>query len=364
MAAIPNARDGMPPGEPRLPAPSATGDRLGELCDRLFASLPRRDQRRWAERYVRGLLAVPGRKTINRIGGSLGGPSAVQGLHHFVSNSTWDWRPVRRALAAYCEEAMRPAAWLVAPLITVKSGRHSVGLHRRFVPALGRVAGCQVAYGVWLADERAAVPVNWSLLLPEVGHDRTVIEAVTEVAGWGVARRPVVVDARGCDVPRLVTALHRLDVPFVIRVDGTTPVVARPGGEPLSAFALMSAPGPVRRPVPPRDPGEARPGTAALVRVGLAGDDRPLRLLAEWPPGRPASPDLWLAVPDVGRPGDPAAGILALARRAQRVTANAGRARPGGGLAEFEGRSYVGWHHHVTLASAAHAITTLSGEES
>ncbi len=28
-------------------------------------------------------------------------------------------------------------------------------------------------------------------------------------------------------------------------------------------------------------------------------------------------------------------------------------------LAHFEGRSFNGWHHHVTLASLAHALCTL-----
>ncbi len=29
------------------------------------------------------------------------------------------------------------------------------------------------------------------------------------------------------------------------------------------------------------------------------------------------------------------------------------------GLAHFEGRTFNGWHHHVTLVSAAHAFCTL-----
>ncbi|GAA3436544.1 hypothetical protein GCM10018954_061530 [Kutzneria kofuensis] len=36
------------------------------------------------------------------------------------------------------------------------------------------------------------------------------------------------------------------------------------------------------------------------------------------------------------------------------------RLNDGFGLRHFEGRSFRGWHHHVTLASAAHAYATLS----
>jgi SRSO17 transposase len=33
--------------------------------------------------------------------------------------------------------------------------------------------------------------------------------------------------------------------------------------------------------------------------------------------------------------------------------------KDGLGLDHFEGRSFGGWHHHVTLVSAAHAFVTL-----
>ncbi|WP_342399144.1 transposase [Streptomyces profundus] len=33
------------------------------------------------------------------------------------------------------------------------------------------------------------------------------------------------------------------------------------------------------------------------------------------------------------------------------------------GLAHFEGRTWPGWHHHVTLVSVAHAFCTLQGPQ-
>ncbi|MEV4442291.1 transposase, partial [Streptomyces sp. NPDC049577] len=70
---------------------------LAELCAVLFASLPRSDQRRRGEAYVRGLLGAQGRKSIRNIAALIGGQAAEQSLHHFISSSTWDWSPVRRA---------------------------------------------------------------------------------------------------------------------------------------------------------------------------------------------------------------------------------------------------------------------------
>jgi SRSO17 transposase len=33
------------------------------------------------------------------------------------------------------------------------------------------------------------------------------------------------------------------------------------------------------------------------------------------------------------------------------------------GLRHFEGRSYIGWHHHVTLVSMAHAFAVTVSDQ-
>lgn len=81
---------------------------VAELCAELFASLPRSDQRRKGEVYLRGLLKAEGRKSIRNIAAHVGDRAAEQSLHHFVVSSTWDWGPVRAALARYLERALRP----------------------------------------------------------------------------------------------------------------------------------------------------------------------------------------------------------------------------------------------------------------
>src|SRR5687768_3681725 len=70
-----------------------------DICGTLFDSLTRSDQRRKGMQYLRGLLDADGRKSIRNIATRLGGPAFEQSLHHFVVSSTWDWRPMREALA-------------------------------------------------------------------------------------------------------------------------------------------------------------------------------------------------------------------------------------------------------------------------
>ncbi len=68
---------------------------VGALCEELFAGLPRSDQRRKAELYVRGLLSAGGRKSIRNIAARVGDRAAEQSPHHFISSSTWDRNLVR-----------------------------------------------------------------------------------------------------------------------------------------------------------------------------------------------------------------------------------------------------------------------------
>jgi SRSO17 transposase len=56
----------------------------------------------------------------------------------------------------------------------------------------------------------------------------------------------------------------------------------------------------------------------------------------------------------------PVAGRLELVRLADRVGREAAGAGEEVGLRDFVGRSFRGWHHHVTLASVAHAVTVLN----
>jgi len=81
---------------------------LSALFDALFCSFPRADQRRWAEAYVRGLIQVPGRKSIRRIADQIVGYRADQSLQQFLNQSPWSVGPIRRSLARHLLAALHP----------------------------------------------------------------------------------------------------------------------------------------------------------------------------------------------------------------------------------------------------------------
>jgi SRSO17 transposase len=79
-------------------------------------------------------------------------------------------------------------------------------------------------------------------------------------------------------------------------------------------------------------------------------------LLAEWPTDADEPSDYWLSnLP----PGTPVAELVRLAKIRWRVEHDYRELKHGLGLDHFEGRSYAGWHRHVTLAALAQAFVTM-----
>src|SRR5262245_56678567 len=108
--------------------------RLLAFAQDIFASIPRKDQRRWGQTYLRGLLLDGKRKSIEPMATRLarGDPEAdayalEQALQQFVNQSPWDPTPVRRRLAQRMTTAITPAAWVIDDTAFPKFGRHSDG---------------------------------------------------------------------------------------------------------------------------------------------------------------------------------------------------------------------------------------------
>lgn len=372
--------------------PWISPDILGDVCQVVFSSLPRRDQRRWAEVYVRGLLTVEGRKSMRRIAGANTGAAGEQNLRQFISKSPWEWKPVRRALAEYLQQQVQPQALAVEPLFIPKAGGRSVGVERQFVPHLGRVSNCQQAYGIWLVGPDASYPVDWGLALPStwatdpgrrrsggipdhVGFDSPVRGALADVLDLPrhgqASGRPVLMEVGDNDLDHVCCALGDEAVPFILRVGGSVPVAAAGtrgapfGGQWVSARRLIDSLRGQHRPVEWLDRSRRRrqvaPIAAAAVhlprRAGGRSDTHRLLLLGAWTDPADSTPaEFWLTNTTQQSP----AALFRTAQLTQQVRRDLREVGSRVGLSDFEGRSFRGWHHHATLVCVAHAITLLS----
>jgi SRSO17 transposase len=79
-------------------------------------------------------------------------------------------------------------------------------------------------------------------------------------------------------------------------------------------------------------------------------------LIAEWPPDQPEPVKYWLSNMDARTP---LKTLVRLAKIRWRIEHDYRELKTGLGIDHFEGRSYVGWHRHVTLAVLAQAFCTL-----
>lgn len=353
---------------------------VAELGSALFASFVREDQRRKGVEYLDGLLRAGGRKSIRNIAQAVGGQATEQYLHHFISDSTWCWRPVRRALAEHVGGVAEPDAWVVRPMLIPKAGKHSVGVARRFCADLGQTVNAQQAMGVWAASDEITVPVDWRLHLsqawvqdpgrrrraaiPDWARAETEVECAIEAFLGADARldfpdRPLVMDARGMDVHAVVARLHPGN-PLLLRISGTQlftvldPAASRRGTDPLPARQIIGMARETRKPVAGR-----WPLLAATVRVGVPGQPGragDLVLLGVGSAGQSWPAELWLS----NQLDADTATLLHTSRFIDRVDHDFARFGDRVGLRDFTGRSFAGWHRHATLASAAHAVLALA----
>lgn len=354
---------------------------LRELGPGLFGSLARRDQQSTAVQYVHALLSTPGRKSVRNIARSVGGAAAAQRLHHFVSRSPWNWEPVRAATARHLVDIVAPDAWVVRRTVIPKAGRSSVGVGRAFDPGYGRVVNAQRVLDVWAASRRSSGPVDRDLLLPDAWLTDSRFRSAAEIPdhvgpsdvadavvrmrdrlvdGWRLPGLPLVMDVRGTDADRIVASLVRRRIEFVVRITGSTEVRPDDGsGRSHEAGALLRWHGRRRRPVGPWPGGSREPAsTAMLLTVSLpgsavaGGEGSGLTLLGVGRQAEAWPAETWLTT--VADPQVPL--LLRYTRLLHHVEQEFTEANESVGLSDFTGRSFGGWHRHVTLATVAYMI--------
>ncbi|MFI9002074.1 transposase [Streptomyces sp. NPDC053541] len=369
-------------------------ERMRAFLDEVFQPLHRAEQRRWAREYLWGLIHLPGRKTPRSMARAGALPAgAAHGLHQFVNASPWSWGAVRTRLARVVAESGPAYAWTVADVIIPKQGEHSVGVHRRVDPETGRTVNCQRGVGLFLMAGTRCFPVDWRLVLrgawdwdeprrrrariPEAETGRPVGAFVLEYAAAVAVARPRLPDVpwvldltRRCDdAGGVMAGLARRGLDFLCEVDaGQTVLAGRRSPAVTTVGELMEEPharqphvlpGPLRRTA-------ARPVrvnvSARTVRLSQRGGGRDGASAAyhvlELPPGDSGQAARYWVTNVLDRGVEE---LLALARTRAAAGATVEELRRSFGVLDFEGRSYTGWHHHMTMASAAYAYQHLYG---
>jgi SRSO17 transposase len=146
--------------------------RFGELAQRLAPRFGRKDLRRRAEGYLRGLLGRVERKNSWQLA-EAAGDATPHGLQRLLGRARWDADAVRDDLRAYVVEHLgEPDGVLIVDETGfLKKGTQSAGVARQYSGTAGRIENSQV--GVFLAyrSGRGAAFLDRALYLPAAWAD-------------------------------------------------------------------------------------------------------------------------------------------------------------------------------------------------
>ncbi|MFD0341127.1 IS701 family transposase [Streptomyces sp. NPDC127117] len=379
--------------------------RLEEFAGEVFAPLARADQRVKGELYLRGLLLDGRRKSMQPMAGRLGVDH--QQLQQFMTSSTWPVDTVRIRLARRAVAVVRPQVWVVDDTGFPKDGTSSPGVARQHSGTLGKVGNCRIGVSVHAVSDTASCPLSWRLFLPgswdgamaagqrarcripEGEHHRAkwqlALDMLDELATVGLRPAVLVADTvyganadfrHGREDRGLAYALQ---VKGEMTAHAESAVPHRPpygglGPRPLPRY--RTHPVSLRKHVLAQGHDSAvavtwRKGSKAamsarfmFLRVRLAGRRPkptpdgviPLRwLIAQWPEGEDEAVKYGIS----NLPADiPARDHVRLAKLRWRIEHDYRKLKTTLGLDHFEGRSFTGWHRHVTLVTAAHLFLT------
>jgi len=382
-------------------------DRLAAYFADVASGLLRSEQRRNAELYARGLMEAGARKSLEPMVVRLGGGSVeYEALQHFLADSPWDPAVVERAVAERVCAVIEPTAWVLDDTGVPKDGKRSPGVKRQYSGTLGKIGSCQIAVSLHAVGQRGTVPLGFRLYVPEdwcadvVRRKKAKIpvelefatkptlagDLVARAAGWKVRHAPVLGDQAYGNDAKLRTRLHRDAIDYVLSVGaecdvyGSDTLFEIPPRKPGSRGPAPSA---LRAQTEPRSIAELAAGLDADAYTTVAFRDidgqqlmsrfafvrviashpvtrdrqapREEWLIVEWPEGRDQPTDYWIS----NLPADTEPERLArLARLRWMIELDYKQLKGELGLDHYEGRSYLGFHHHCALVTAAHGFLT------
>jgi SRSO17 transposase len=354
----------------------------------LAADLPARLQDFLALCYVQGLLSGLGRKNAEAIAYLHG--QERQALQKFVGQSEWDHEPLMAELARQVGRDLGEADAVLVfdPSAFPKKGTESVGVQRQWCGRLGKVDNCQV--GVFLAyvSRKEHALADFRLYLPkEWKRQRCSRSGVPRSVGFRTRHELALdmLDSRGALLPhgwiagddemgrsswfrqelRTRGEKYLLDVPsntLVRDLLADPPPYSGRGRRPDVPFQRVdrlaaALPESAWETVEVRD-GEKGPVTVRLARRAVQAKEE----------GSPSEDwEMLVAVREEqadgsvkhdyllghGLLGVPLVEVARVFKARHRIEECLERAKGEAGLADYQVRTWEGWHHHMTLSLLA-----------
>jgi SRSO17 transposase len=370
--------------------------RLDAYFAQIGAHLRDKRKRESFAMYAFGLLGDGERKSAEPIAvRACSDQTKASGTHHkllhFVGQAAWDDRAVRRVAARYAVAAMSArepvTSWIIDDTGFLKQGDDSVGVKRQYTGSAGKITNCQVGVSLSVATRTEHLPIDFELYLPKVWAEDPVRRAKAKIPesvqfktkidlALGMIERAmqdgipgeILLADSGYGESHLFRETVRL-----LGLDYGVGVHA-----PMTVWCLDSRERRRGDAVGVQDLGVQlgsrafrrvtwREGTRSKLssrfcfrRVKVAQDDgiepaqhEPLWLMMEWPDGE-AKPTKFTLTTLPRRMSKK--HIVRLVKERWRTERVYEELKGELGLDHYEGRSFLGWHHHVSVALCCFAF--------
>jgi SRSO17 transposase len=377
---------------------------LQGFVDEFAEELGRSERRHWCGKYLEGLLREGERKSIEPLAARVGGDD--QALQQFVNQSPWDHAAVLHRLRQYMGRRAAAGGVLVLDDTSLpKQGRHSVGVARQYCGALGKIANCQslvtwhwMGAGLhWPLAAQLYLPAEWTddparmtrAGVPPAAQPfrekwRLALALLDEMKPQLPAYQAIVFDAGYGAVQALLAELEKREEPYVAQVPGKIAawpaeavaslkpasrgrprqhaIVQDPAMRPLSMVGwrdqLLQEPQRWTQVQLPRADGTRVRALAIRVQASQRG--------SRW---RQPGASRWLLIEQLGEDtfkyylsnlpaATPLAELVRLAHQRWAIEQGYQQLKEELGFDHFEGRSWRGLHHHLTLCFLAFCFLT------
>jgi SRSO17 transposase len=366
------------------------------LYERVGRRLARREQRESFATYAYGIVGEGERKSVEPIAARAAGAplecERVQArLLNFLRDSPWDDQSVRREAASYVIEALQRqepvTVWIIDDTGFPKQGKHSVGVQRQYSGTLGKVGNCQVGVSLSVATRHEHVPIDFALYMPEAWTEdaekrkkarvpaglvfktktELALDLITRAMDAKVPGEIVLADAAYGGSSDFRNTVQMFGLDLGVAVKGNMKVwaldkIERRRGEPVAArdLGIRLGRGAFRRLTWRIGTCKKMSSTFAFRRVKVAHDDgtdagdrEPLWLVMEWPAGAEAPTKFILTTLPRRMTKKEIVRIIQERWRTERAYEEL---KGELGLDHFEGRSFPGWHHHISVVLCCYAF--------
>jgi len=363
----------------------------------------RREQGRWASKYLAGLLLPGVRKSAEVI--ALHVPDGiVRDMQRFIGDGAWDDDAI---LQRHAQLVARSVGSCSGVLIVdgsdfPKQGKHSVGVARQYCGASGKIDNCQagvfLAYvsgkGYTLLDRRLYLPQEWLSKAWQARREKCGVPKATEFKtkpqlAWEMIQKLqrqghlcfawVACDEGFGNNPEFLEHLESAQISYLAEVPVATQVwLERPATGVPPALATGRPPSRARL-----LPGEAHPQRVDEIAAQLPARAWRTRHIKDGEKGAMVArfafvravavrdklpgPDLWVvfrqslsAPPELkvflsNAPAEmPQRELVRVSGLRWPIETCFRQAKGNLGMDQYQTRSWRGWHHHMTLVILAH----------